>query len=451
MPGWLNSLAVRIGLIFATGLVALQLGFAAVILWPDGRPMVFRLVSPEEAAAMARALETASPDQRPVIVQALNTSAQIVHIAPGFPDDMPPRPETRSAVRIERAFDRYAELLEGRPYKVQARGRLGRAGPVGSPGSLRLLVGLHTGEVLVVERAPLLLQRIVARLFVVGLIATLILGAVMAACLLQVARPARRLALASRRLARDLETPDLPVRGAREMQELARAFNLMKGEIRSLMDERTRVLAAIAHDLRTYLTRLRLRAGFIVDDSQRLKAEADLDEMSRLLDDTLLFARSSTRPAGPGACTDVEQELAALVAVRHEMGEPVTFPAATPASSEALTVAATSLVLRRILSNLVDNAVRYGGSAELAAERDAQGFIRISVRDRGPRAPPEALGRMLEPFERLEPSRGRVTGGAGLGLSIAHALAQAHGGALTIGGRDGGGLEVTVTLPAAPD
>jgi two-component system, OmpR family, osmolarity sensor histidine kinase EnvZ len=445
MASWLNSLAVRIGLIFALGLLALQVAFAAVILWPDGRPMVFRLVSPEEAAAMARALETVSDAQRPAVVEALNAGSQIVHIIPDFPDE-PVAEGGGGSPRIERAFARYAEALEGRPYRVQARAGHGLAGPIGSPGALRLLVGLGTGEVLVVERAPVLLQRIRARLFVLGLIATLILGGVMLACLLQVARPARRLALASRDLARDMETPDLPVRGAREMRALARAFNQMKGDIRSLMAERTRVLAAIAHDLRTYLTRLRLRTGFIADDQQRAKAEADLDEMGRLLDDTLLFARSSVAPGASSASADVAQELAALVAVRQEMGEPVTAPPA-PGTDAPLTAAAPSLVLRRILSNLVDNAVRYGGAAELAAWRDDD-RIRIAVRDRGPGAPPEALDRMLEPFERLEPSRGRATGGAGLGLSIARALAQAQGGDLTVSNRGGGGLEVVVTLPA---
>lgn len=449
MSGWLNSLAVRIGLIFAVGLFALQVGFAAVILWPDGRPMVFRLVSPEEAAAMARALEAATAGQRPTIVQALNTGTQIVHIAPDFPEEETRAGPRRSAPRIERAFARYAEALEGRPYRVQARARQGLAGPIGAPGALRLLVGLDSGEVLVIERAPVLLQRIVARLFVVGLIATLILGAVMLACLLQVARPTRRLAAASRDLAQDMETPDLPVRGAREMRELARAFNLMKGEIRSLMNERTRVLAAIAHDLRTYLTRLRLRTAFITDDDQRAKAEADLDEMGRLLDDTLLFARNAAVPTGPGACADVVQEVATLVAVRQEMGDPVTSSDPTP-SGVRLVVAAPPLVLRRILSNLVDNAVRYGGPAEIAIERDDGDVIRIAVRDRGPGAPPESLDRMLEPFERLEPSRGRTTGGAGLGLSIARGLAQAHAGDLTVANRHGGGLEVVVTLPAAP-
>ena len=217
MSSWLNSLGVRIGLIFAIGLVGLQAAFAAVILWPDGRPTVFRLVSPEEAAAMASALEAVPPGRRPTIVRALNTGTQIVHLAPGFPEESISG-GGRPAPRIERAFARYAEVLEGRPYRVQARPRRGLAGPVGAPGSLRLLIGLDTGEVLVIERAPVLLQRIVARLFIVGLIATAILGGVMLACLLQVARPARRLALASQDLARDMQTPDLPVRGAREMR-----------------------------------------------------------------------------------------------------------------------------------------------------------------------------------------------------------------------------------------
>lgn len=447
--GWLNSLAVRIGLIFMVGLALLLCGLAAVVFWPDGRPIVFRLVAPEEAAAMARALEGVSPAQRPAVVEALNAGPQIVQIVPEFPDDPPTGGSRPPVPRIERAFARYAEALEGRPYSVQARDDNGLAGPVGAPGGLRLLIQLNTGEVLIIERAPVLLQRIMARIFIIGMIATLVLGGVMLACLLQVARPARRLARASADLARGEDTPDLPLRGASEMRGLASSFNHMKSEIRDLMAERTRVLAAIAHDLRTYLTRLRLRSGFIADEEQRARAEADLDEMGRLLDDTLLFARTTATPIDPGALADIRRELTEFTAVRREMGDPVSSALAATQGDAPLAAAIPPLVLRRILSNLVDNAVRYGGSAEIEAGLDHQGCVRITVSDRGPGAPPEDLERMLQPFERLEPSRGRATGGAGLGLAIARALAQTHQGRLELANRAGGGLEAVVILPPA--
>jgi signal transduction histidine kinase len=193
--------------------------------------------------------------------------------------------------------------------------------------------------------------------------------------------------------------------------------------------------------MRTYLTRLRLRAEFIGEEAQRAKAVADLDEMGSLLDDTLLFAGLDAARPSRAERIVLGPELAALVELRREMGQPITLQAA-----DGVEVYASRLALRRIVGNLVDNAVRFGGEAEVvlsAGDREA----RISVRDRGPGLPEEALARVTAPFERMEGSRNRATGGAGLGLAIVRALAEAQGGRLSLRNRAGGGLSAEVSLP----
>lgn len=449
MRGVLGSLAFRIGAAFFLGLILLQIVIAAAVIWPDGRPAIFRLVSPREAAAIARALESASGEQRDLLITALNTGSLIVHLEQSSADAKA-LPENHAAPYLTRLYRSYATELEGRDFRVEGRGdrvmqERGYAA-AGPPGAVRLLVRLHTGGVLVIERAPMLLQRLVARFAIISAAATVILLLVLLYCIRAVALPARRLAQATRDLAVDINTPDLPVTGATEIGMLAVAFNDMKHRIRGLMNERTRVLAAIAHDCRTYLTRLRLRADFIDDPEQRARAIRDLDDMSLLLDDTLVFARETTaadeRP--PERC-DVVAELGSLTRIRQEIGEPVTLEKPTV---EHLEAQCAPLALRRMLANLTDNALRYGKIAELSVLKQGN-MIQLSVADRGPGIPIDALERILKPFERLEPSRSRQTGGAGLGLAIVSALAKSQGGDLRIENRSEGGLCAILSLQAA--
>ncbi|MDQ0394851.1 ATP-binding protein [Labrys monachus] len=440
----LGSLVVRVVLVFLAGLVLLLLAIAVAIIGPDGRFGVLRLVSPREAAAVARALEATSAQQQALVVAALDAGPLIVRLQPGFP----PAPDGDAAWRapyLERLHADYAAALEGRPFRMEARGAGAEEARDRIPGGVRLLVGLRTGEVLAIERAPVLLERLAARFALVGGAAGLILLLVMLFCIHQMVLPARRLARASHRLAADIGMPDLPASGPAEMRMLASAFNEMKHMIRGLMDERTRILAAIAHDLRTYLTRLRLRADFIGDADQQARAVRDLDEMSLLLDDTMLFARQATAPALGGTETvDLGREIEAFVRMRREIGDPVDWQG----TDGPLAVRCAPLALRRMLANLTDNAVRYGKAAHLAAGR-TDGVVEIIVEDEGPGIPADAIAGLMQPFRRLEPSRGRQTGGAGLGLAIVQALARGQGGDLAVENRPGGGLRARIRLPAA--
>lgn len=441
-----GSLVVRIGLAFLLGLVLLQGVIIAAMIWPDGRPTIFALVSPQQAAAIARALESSTQRQQSLIVAALDKGPLTVHLAPDFPTAMPgPASE---APYLKRLYGGYAAELEGRAFSVQARGdaALPRTHSwLGNPGAVRLLVQLKTGPVLVIERAPVLIQRLSSRFALIAAAAAVILILVMLICLQQMARPTRRLAQAARGLAANIDMADMPVEGAAEIRALCTAFNDMKHTIRGLMNERTRVIAAIAHDLRTYLTRLRLRTEFIADAEQQVRAVQDIAEMGLLIDDTIMFAREAT---GHGdtltMATDVRRELREFIFVRQEIGELVS----GQNDAEPLMARCAPLALRRMLANLTDNALRYGKTARLDAHAE-KNEICITVDDDGPGVPDEAAARLMEPFERLEPSRGRSTGGAGLGLAIVRALAKSQQGNLRIENRLEGGLRATIILKPA--
>lgn len=442
----LDTLGVRLAIVFLAGALAFQVLLLTVVFWPGrtGSPS-FLLPSPGQARAMAEALEAAPPELRPIIVGALNSDVASVRLE--RPAPVASTEPMRPAPRLERLFSRYAEGLGGRAFQVQARSNTPILGApdreIGAARPVRLLVSLRTGQVLIIERKqPLAVRRFLDRAVIIGAVAASILGLVLLVCLRQTARPIKALARSAHAFADDLAAPNLPLRGVREIKELSAAFNGMKDTIRALVEDRTRLLAAIAHDMRTYLTRLRLRVEFIDDPSQRARAIDDLQEMSLLLDDTLTFAREATASGAPKArLVDVAAELEVLASTRADMGEPVIL--APP--DQALPALCSPMALRRMLANLVDNAVRYGGGATLSARQEGQVII-VSVEDDGPGVPEEALARLTLPFVRLEASRGRQTGGSGLGLAIVKGLADSQGASLAIANREGGGLRAQLRL-----
>jgi signal transduction histidine kinase len=219
----------------------------------------------------------------------------------------------------------------------------------------------------------------------------------------------------------------------------------MRARLHTLLDERTRIIAAVAHDFRTYLTRLELRSDFIDDPEQRALAERDLSEMRHLIDDALTFARPGPEWGDKGAIVDLHDELSDIIDMRRELGEDIRL-AGNCAGWHAR---ATPLALRRMLANLLDNAGRYGGGAISIAVARSGGAIVIGVEDDGPGVPDDRLPDLIEPFMRLESSRARHTGGVGLGLSIVQALAHRFGGTLHLENRREGGLRAVLALPDA--
>ncbi len=302
-------------------------------------------------------------------------------------------------------------------------------------------IGLRDGRAVVLTSQPSpAMRRYFRSRSWLGALGGLIVLAALALAVRQTTRPLVRLSREVRRFGASLDAPDLPVTGPREVRELSSAFNEMKGRIRDLMAERTRVLAAIAHDMRTYLTRLRLRAEFIDDPRHRDGAVRDLDEMSALLDDTLFLARGEAE-AVPPIEIDLHAAATALVEVRRDLGDAVTIEPAGP-----LRVRATPLALRRILGNLIDNGLRYGETVMLRFAVGG-GHVDLIVEDDGPGVPPEVLARLGEPFNRIDASRNRETGGAGLGLAIVRALAGRDGAEVMFANRAEGGLRVIVRYP----
>jgi signal transduction histidine kinase len=257
--------------------------------------------------------------------------------------------------------------------------------------------------------------------------------------------PVKLLAEAAERLGRDVNAPPLPEAGPDEVVRAAVAFNTMAARIRRFVQDRTFLLTAIGHDLRTPITRLKLRAEFIEDDEQRQKFMADLDELDAMVSATLVFGRDTadTEPA-------VRFDLVALLRTvlddaadaRPDAADHLAFNG--PAH---LTVQGRILALKRVFANLVGNALKYGGSARVTLT-NGETQATITIEDDGPGLPPDELERVFEPFYRLEQSRNRDTGGTGLGLPIARNILRAHGGDVVLGNRPSGGARALVTLPA---
>lgn len=253
-------------------------------------------------------------------------------------------------------------------------------------------------------------------------------------------RPLTTLAAAAERLGVDVTAPPMAEDGPREVRLAARAFNVMQGRIRRFVEDRTGMLAAISHDLRTPITRMKLRAEFIEDDEERARMLADLDEMERMIASTLAFARDDAareerRPVDVAAL--IQGLVEDLVATGAE---------ACYAGPERLVAEARPMALKRALANLLDNAVKYGTRARASIE-ESGGDLTVIIEDDGPGIPKAEHERVFAPFVRLESSRNRETGGSGLGLAVARAAARAHGGDIHLENREGGGLIVRLILP----
>lgn len=270
-----------------------------------------------------------------------------------------------------------------------------------------------------------------------------LLGAVIAVSLFAVrwvTRPLKALADAAEELGKDISRPPLEEKGPLEVMRAARAFNTMQSRLAGYIRDRMRVLAAMSHDLKTPVTRLRLRSELLDDAQLRAKFTADLQEMEAMVASTLDFMRGmeSGEEARP---VDIMALLESLQADMAEMGGKVTIHgksfAPYPGQPQAL---------KRCLANLVDNAIKYGGSATVVVD-DGEGRLQLRITDEGPGLAPEELEKVFEPFYRVEGSRNRDSGGSGLGLTIARNIAQSHGGSLILRNRAAGGLEAVLVLP----
>ena len=254
-------------------------------------------------------------------------------------------------------------------------------------------------------------------------------------------KPVSLFAAAAERLGIELNAEPLPETGTGEVRRAARAFNTMQSRLKRFIQDRTQMLAAISHDLRTPITRMRLRAEFVDDDQQRNKMLVDLDEMEAMIKATLAFARedAANEPSEP---TDVAAVLMDVISDHAKTGSTATYD-----GPKTLMQSVRPLGLKRALRNLIENAIHYGGTARviLKSYKDETAII---IDDDGPGIAEDVKDHVFTPFFRLEGSRSRDTGGTGLGMTIARNAVRSIGGDIELLNRPEGGLRVKVTLPA---
>ncbi|MCY4501317.1 MAG: ATP-binding protein [Alphaproteobacteria bacterium] len=431
---WPEGIAGRLGLLLLAALAVFCLAAALVYLdeWRDravdnfGRAMSVRMT------AMVEFLEETPADGRQRLQTVLSDRRFRVRLLPGQPQGqewLPPE-------RVDMDAARHLQVLQPRPVLM----RLGGAGPKDRHGRPRIAVAVALEDGAWTEfiiRRPYWPRS--GPLIWLGLTALLVVGALVWGAH-RMTRPLRRFAEAADRLGLDAGPPPLPERGPRELRNATRAFNRMTARIRRLVDDRTLMLAAVSHDLKTMLTRLRLRAEFIEDVEQKEKAAADLDEMQAMLEATLSFARDDVADEHPVA-VDLAAMLQSLAADFADAGRAASYD-----GPDRLTLHGRPVALRRVFQNLIDNALRYGEEAGVLL-RQADGWAEVQIEDRGPGIPPELRERVFDPFFRVEASRSRDTGGSGLGLAVVRAIVQRHDGEIALEDRPGGGLRVRVSLP----
>ncbi len=254
-----------------------------------------------------------------------------------------------------------------------------------------------------------------------------------------VTRPLARLSRAARQLGDDLDSPPLKESGPKEVAATAVAFNRMQRRIREQVEERERLFSAISHDLKTPITRMRLRAEMLDDPIQRERFCASLDELSELVKGALASVK--------GLDLHEEPQPTGLYALTIELAEALRLQGGdVQVAGQVALLTVKPLAMKRCLANLLENAVFYGQRTRVTLEEQS-GVVRLHIHDSGPGIPEDQLGRVFSPFVRLEVSRSRHTGGSGLGLGIARHIARAHGGDITLANHPVGGLLATLTLP----
>jgi len=467
-----RSLFSRLTLVLLGGLLVAQLLSFAVHMHDRSELLVQAsgMQSAQRIADIVNLLDTLAPAERQKIVRVLATPPLAVSL------DRPPLPQADAegesgarALFFASMLRRYlgsersltVAMAMGRYAQGQGRGGAGtyaprpategdelmrpmmRHGGGGGGGGLIFVaqVTLRDGTLATFDtRPPQATEHWPYRLLASIL---LLLAAVIAVSLVAVrwaTRPLKVLAAAADELGRDINRPPLAETGPTEVAQAARAFNTMQSRLAAHLRERTQALAAMSHDLKTPITRLRLRAEMLEDEQLRGKFGGDLQEMEAMVLSSLDFLRGmddgeAVRPV------DVNALLESLQADLRETGGAVTIEGRAESPYRGRPQA-----LKRCLANLLENAVKYGKSAHVTVD-DSGTLLRIAIADEGPGIPPEHLDRVFEPYYRVESSRNRDTGGTGLGLAIAKNAAGLHGGRIDLCNRAEGGLKAVLVLP----
>ena len=449
-PPWLRDTIARrfaLTIIVVIGLVFALANGAALLAGEWVRPSARGMGLVDRINDIVLLLEAVPPDERPAAAAALaNGSFRVDVQAPGSAGAVsldaaarrqPPQPEL---VAPDHGRQRLVLRLDGIGATTADRGVLDIG--VGVPGSYTLAAEVRDGG-WVVFTAPTRFWGLdqEARNGIKLAVLTLTVIGVSVAAAYQLSRPIRRFTEAVRRFGNDPRAAALPVAGPVELRETVRAFNAMQAKIQAFVSDRTAMLAAISHDLRTPLTKIRLRGEFIEDDDQRARLFRDVDDMQAMVDSALAFFRDDLQDEEV-TTFDFPELLRTIADDYADQGHPVVYD-----GLDRLAHRGKPFALKRAFTNLVDNAVKYGRAPELEL-RCRGDAIEVAVRDSGPGIPATAFEEVFAPFYRLERSRNRATGGVGLGLTSARSVIQGHGGSITLRNRESGGLELRVTLPA---
>ena len=438
------GLVARIIMIVAVALFIIQLAaFAAAQLRPD-TPFNPERSPAKQVKTAIRLLDAIPPEAQQAAVRALNANGLAIHLA-----DLPAlgREEASDLTLTDKLAREFAAIALGNRYfNMRSLSEKPQSWfSVGAPDRImEVSIGVAGGKVAVFSLPDTPTVRLNG--IPIGLISGVLGMLVAVIAIVAVARETRPLTRLSRTvnsIGNGLQPVHIPERGACELRMLIKAINAMQLRIAALVSNRTLILGAISHDLRTYLTRFRLRMEMMPETPHRDRAIADVEAMQRLVEDALGFARSTVVSDGKNV-VDLDAAVRGHLAERQDEQDLVGF---TPVG-QPIAVTMTETALVRVLDNLMDNALRYGGRADIAVERRGEQGA-IVVGDRGPGIPAERRKEVLEPFVRLEESRNRDLGGSGLGLAIVRQILDAQGGALCLEDREGGGLSAVVLLPLA--
>lgn len=430
-------------LLIALGLTGIAVSFATR---SRDAGVTLRFPLPDQAAAIADLLDSAPESRRELMLRAVNSDDLRVGVMPAPP---PPPAFSRSFPVAEWLVGQYLESYRSRHVEVMLLAAsdstlLGRILEWSSPRStapLRILMSLKSGEILVLETRGTATQRLfgVPTGFWVGALGAL-LAALAIWAIVREARPLTELAQSVARFSADATPAAVALRGAPDVRTLIQAVNDMQLRISALLKGRTILLGAVSHDLKTFMTRLRLRVEDIPNDSQRVKAVADLDGMTELIDSAIMVARGA-------AASERRQQVDIAKLLQDDIAEHDAARVNLLCAPGLPTVAADPMGLKRLVANLIDNALRYGRRCEVRASLHG-GLIGITFDDDGPGIPEAERQAVFEPFYRLEPSRSRTTGGSGLGLAIVKQIADAHGARMTISTSPLGGTRIAVMFPS---
>jgi len=446
------SFSARLGMILVIGLLAVWLSLIALLYWGNNLGGRLALPTPERVAAIAELIDHGASEDRQQLLQAVRSSSMNAWIEAESFVPPPGGTDPSDNPRIDDPrLQSFREALGGRDLAIvsppaSARERWFPRLFARAWNATEFRIPLRAGGTLVLEtKSPFVVAWFGLPVgFGAGFIGTLIaLGA-----LIVLNREIRLIA----RLAEAVDRVDLggavaPLPAVRprapETQALVAAFTRLQARLSTMIWARMALVGGIQHDLRTFAARLRLRVSQISDPAERNQADADIADMIALLDDAVLASRAGASELD-AELVDVAPIVRAEVADRRAVEAKIDLSVAAAAAE--ISVLGDRLALRRIVSNLVDNALAYGRAAHLALTVEGRTVI-LTVDDEGPGISPAQRELLLEPFVRLERSRARRTGGAGLGLAIVRSLVEAHSGEVAIGDAPTGGARLCVRIP----